>query len=107
MKDENQKSCTAMDEKDSIEIARENLRIAAAMRRLNLSEVSRRAGMSRNGLGQFVGGRTTLSYRNMLAVCRVLSIPIGIVHVPSSMTRQRIAAGRALEQLNDPYVDPA
>lgn len=85
----------------SVDIARRNLRMAAALRGLNLSEVSRRAGMSRNGLGQFIAGRTTLSYSNMLNVCGVLNIPIGLVHKPDAITEQRIRLYRNLERLPD------
>lgn len=47
--------------------------------------------MSRNGVGQFVSGRTILSYQNMLAVCEVLSVPIGILHIPDVITGYRVA----------------
>lgn len=84
-----------------IDIARRNLRIAVAMREMNLSEVSRQAGMSRNGLGQFLSGRTTLSYANMLRVCDVLRIPLALVHRPESLTENRIRLYRQLERLPD------
>ncbi len=91
-----------MDENDPrIDIARRNLRIAAAMREMNLSEVSRQAGMSRNGLGQFLSGRTTLSYGNMLRVCDVLRIPLALVHRPESLTEARIRLYRILEKMPD------
>jgi len=84
---------------DRNETARKNLRIAAAMRGVNLSEVSRQAGMSRNGLGQYISGRTSLSYANMLKVCDVLQLPICLVHREDSMTENRIRVWRALERL--------
>ena len=88
-----------MDDTDPrVDIARQNLRIAAAMRNMNMSEVSRQAGMSRNGLGQFISGRTTLSYANMLKVCDVLQIPIALVHRQDGMTEGRIRLHRALER---------
>lgn len=83
------------------EIARQNLRMAAALRDMNLSEVSRQAGMSRNGLSQFISGRTTLSYQNMLKVCDVLNIPIGLVHRPDAITESRIRLYSILERLPD------
>jgi len=81
--------------------ARENLRLAVALRGTNLAEVSRAAGMSRNGLSQYLNGSTSLSYANMLAVCHVLEIPIGILHRPDAITRGRIRLHRALERLPD------
>ncbi len=84
-----------------IQIARENLRMLAAKRRLNLSVVSRQAGMSRNGLGQFINGRTTLSYSNMLKVCDVLSVPIALVHQPEAYSDQKIEAARLVERLSN------
>lgn len=91
-----------MEETDPrVDIARRNLRIATAMRDMNLSEVSRQAGMSRNGLGQFISGRTTLSYANMLRVCDVLAIPLALVHRPESLTENRIRLHRVLERMPD------
>lgn len=80
------------------EIARKNIRIAAAMRNMNLSEVSRQAGMSRNGVGQFVAGTTSLSYANMLKVCDVLQLPIGLVHRPIVCQRAVSAFGAHLSE---------
>ncbi|MDE4059756.1 helix-turn-helix domain-containing protein [Phaeobacter gallaeciensis] len=84
-----------------VDIARRNLRMAAALRDINPSEVSRQAGMSRNGLGQFISGRTTLSYANMLRVCDVLRIPIGLVHRADAITENRIRLYQLLERMPD------
>lgn len=84
-----------------VEIARRNLKMAAALRDMNLSEVSRQAGMSRNGLGQFTAGRTTLSYGNMLKICDVLRVPIGLIHRPDAITEARIGLFQILERLPD------
>lgn len=84
-----------------LDIARENLRMAAAKRGRNLSEVSRTAGMSRNGLQQFITGRTTLSYANMLRVCDALNIPICILHKPDAITDGKIRLYQALDRLPD------
>lgn len=84
-----------------MDVARKNIRLAAALRDISISEVSRRAGMSRNGLGQFVSGRTSLSWYNMLQVCDILEIPIGIVHRPDAITEGRIRLYRMLERLPD------
>lgn len=84
-----------------MDIARKNLRLAVALRGMNMSEVSRQAGMSRNGLSQFLSGRTTLSYGNMLAVCDVLRLPIALVHRPDAITENRIRLHRMLERMPD------
>ena len=84
-----------------LDIARENLRMAAAKRGMNLSEISRRAGMSRNGLQQFLAGRTSISYANMIRICDVLAIPVGIIHRPDAITDNKIRLFRALERLPD------
>jgi len=83
------------------DIARVNIRMAAAKRDINLSEVSRQAGLSRNGLGQYVSGRTSLSYANMLKVCDVLQIPIGIMHRQDAITDNKIRLFRLLDRLPD------
>lgn len=84
-----------------VDIARKNLRMAAALKDMNLSEVSRQAGMSRNGLSQFISGRTTLSYANMLRVCDVLGVPISLVHRADAITETKIRLHRTLERLPD------
>lgn len=91
-----------MNETDTrTETARRNLRMAAALREMSLAEVSRSAGMSRNGLGQFISGRTTLSYTNMLKVCDVLRVPIGLIHRQDAITESRIRLHRILERMPD------
>lgn len=83
------------------DIARVNVRMAAALRDMNLSEVSRQAGMSRNGLGQYVAGRSVLSYANMLKVCDVLQVPVGIMHRQDAITENKIRLYRTLDRLPD------
>lgn len=83
------------------DIARKNIRMAAALRGMNLSEVSRQANMSRNALGQYTSGRTSLSYNNMLKVCKVLQVPIGIMHKPDAITETKVRLWRALDRLPD------
>lgn len=82
-----------------IDTARTNLRIACAMRGINFSEAARRAGMSRNGVSQFVAGRTSISYANMLAVCDVVGVPIGLLHRPDHMSEARIRLHRMIDRL--------
>lgn len=84
-----------------IDVARRNIRMAAALRDMNISEVSTKAGMSRNGLGQFMSGRTTLSYANMLNVCDVLNVPIALLHRPDAITESRIRLHQVLDRMPD------
>lgn len=88
-----------------LEIARTNLRLAVALRRTNYSEAARSAGLSRNALSQFVEGRTTLSYINMLKICDVLDLPIGSLHRPDAISSARLRLHRALEALPDHAFD--
>ncbi len=90
-----------------LDIARNNLRMAVALRGMNLSEVSRQAGMSRNGLSQFITGRTTLSYANMLGICDVLRLPIGIVHKPDAITESRIRLAQQIERMPEHLLQKA
>lgn len=75
--------------------------MAVALRDTNSAEVSRRAGMSRNALSQFVSGRTSMSYANMLRVCDVLDLPIGLMHRPDAITQSRLRLHNLLERLPD------
>lgn len=80
--------------------ARKNIKMAASDQDISLAEVARRAGMSRNGVTQFVSGRTILSYTNMLAVCEVLSVPISVMHKPEAYLDRNVSAARAFERLD-------
>ncbi|WP_291732300.1 hypothetical protein [Leisingera sp. F5] len=82
-----------------LEIARNNLRLAIALRKTNLSRASTDADMGRNGLSQFTSGRTSLTYPNMLKVCDVLNLPIGIIHRADAITENRIRLYQKLERL--------
>lgn len=96
------------DERDPrIDICRNNLRLAVALRRTNFAEAARAAGLSRNALSQFVSGRTSLSYANMLKVCDVLDLPIGLMHRPDAITEGRLRLHKALERLPDHLIGDA
>lgn len=84
---------------ERVEIARTNIRVAASLRRMNLAEIAREAGLSRNAVSQFVSGRTQLSYQNMLRVCDVIGVPIGLMHIPDTMTEGRIRLHKTLMDL--------
>ncbi len=95
--------CTeVMAERDPrIDVCRRNLRLAVALRETNSAEVSRRAGLSRNALSQFVNGNTSMSYANMLRVCDVLDLPIGVMHRPDAISEARLRLHTLLERLPD------
>ncbi len=84
----------------NIDIARRNIRIAVALRGTNFSEVARAAGLSRNAVSQFVSKRTTLSYANMLKICDVLDIPIGLLNIEDGVTEGRLRLQKALDRLS-------
>ena len=82
-----------------VETARDKVRIAAALRRLSYADIALQCGLSRNAISQFIAGRTSLSYQNMLKLCDVIGVPIGLIHVPDSITEGRIRLHRALVSL--------
>jgi transcriptional regulator with XRE-family HTH domain len=84
-----------------MEVARTNVRLAVAWRRTNFAETARKAGLSRNALSQFVGGKTSISYANMLAICDVLDIPIGALHTPDAITESKMKLYRLLRNMPD------
>jgi len=85
---------------EHIKTARENLRLAIAIRGKTAAEVSREAGLSVNALSHFLKGRGAISYPNILAACEVLHIPIGILHHPNTITPARLNLHSELEALS-------
>jgi transcriptional regulator with XRE-family HTH domain len=96
-----------MDSDKNLATARKNLRIAVAMNETSFAEVARLAGLSRNAVSQFVTGRTTLSYANMLNVCAALNIPIALLHRPDGMSEARLRLHRILEAMPDHKISAA
>ena len=84
-----------------IDIVRDNLKAAIALLGLKQSRISLEAGLSKNALGSFLTGRTSLSHENLLRICRVLQMPIGLLNRPGGITRERIELHRALAELPD------
>lgn len=72
--------------------ARMNVKLAAQIRGMPLSQVAVKAGLSRNAISQFVSGRTSLSYVNMLKVCAVLSTSIATMHLKDAVTPSALGA---------------
>ncbi|MBV1864243.1 MAG: helix-turn-helix domain-containing protein [Rhodobacteraceae bacterium] len=90
-----------------IDTARKNLRMAIALRGTNYAQTSTQAELSRNVVSQFINGKTSLSYANMLAICDVLDIPIGAMHRPDAITEARIKFWRSVERVPDHLVSSA
>jgi transcriptional regulator with XRE-family HTH domain len=89
----------APDVAERMQITRDNLRLACTLRNMTFSEVALRAGMSRNGLQQFLRGQSSLSWENLLRICDVLRLPPALVYRHDAITLGNIAAFRALERL--------
>lgn len=86
---------------------RQNLRLAIALRETTAADVSRDAGLSINLLGAFLRGQSSTSYANLLKICDVLDLPIGILHKPGAITPGRLELQRALEGLNEDQLGQA
>lgn len=84
-----------------MEIVRTNLRMAAALRGQTYSEIARNANISRNVMSQFVSGKKSITYSNLLRICDVLDVPIGILHIPDSITAARIRLHKILIKTPD------
>lgn len=87
--------------------ARTNIKLAIAIRDTTAAEVSRGAGLSVNGLGAFLRGKSSISYANLLKVCDVLDVPIGILHMPSAVTPARLELHSALEGVPPEKIEEA
>lgn len=87
------------DEDPRLEIARTNVKMAIALRDTNAAKAARAAGMGRNGVSQFTSGATSIKYENMLALCDVLNVPIGLMHKQDAITQSRLRLYRLLERL--------
>lgn len=88
-------------EHPAMETVRTNLRMAAALRGLTYSEISRQAAISRNVLSQFISGQKSITYSNLLRICDALDVPIGILHIPDSITAARIRLHKILIRTPD------
>lgn len=90
-----------------IDTARQNLKFAIVIRETTAADTSRAADLSVNVLGSFLRGQTSISYANMLKVCDVLEVPIGILHKPGGVTPGRIALQSALAELSEDQLGAA
>ncbi len=86
---------------------RQNLKFAIILRDTTAADTSRAAGLSINALGSFLRGQTSISYANLLKVCDVLDLPIGILHKPGAVTPGRLALQSALEDLSEDQLSAA
>lgn len=87
--------------------ARENLRIALAVRNITAAEVSVAAGLSKNAFGAFLRGKSSISYANLLRICDQLRVPVGLLHRPGSVTPARLRLHEVLEDLPPETIESA
>lgn len=74
-----------------LDIVRTNVRMACALRGMgNYSEIARRAGFSRNLVTQFINNDKSITYENLLLICDVINVPIGLLHIPDSISQGKI-----------------
>lgn len=81
---------TPKEQDPRLEIVRQNLRIALALRDTKAKAVSLAAGLSQNALGSFIRGATSMTFVNVLQVCDVLRIPIGLLTVEGAINPARL-----------------
>ena len=81
--------------------ARLNLRMAMLLRDTDATSTAIKAGLSQNALGSFLRGDSVISYLNLLKVCEVLDIPIGILHLQKGITLLNIQGHKTLLELHD------
>lgn len=86
---------------------RQNLRIALAIRKTTAAEVSLGAGLSKNALGAYLRGDSSISYANLLRVCDVLEAPIGVLHIPGAITPARMRLHATLAQTPPEVIEEA
>ncbi len=77
--------------------ARQNIKMAVALRNMSLAKVALAAGLSRNVLSQFTSGDKNITYPNMLRICEALDVPIGLIHIEDSISLKNIALFKELE----------
>ena len=87
--------------------ARENLRIALAIRNITAAEVSVAAGLSVNAFGSFLRGKSSISYVNLLKICDQLNVPIGMLHRPGGITPARLRLQSAIDDIPPETVETA
>lgn len=78
-----------------------NLKIAVALSDKTATEISREAGLSLNVLGKYLRGETDMTHTNMLKVCRVLGLPIGLVSSSEPITEARVRLFKILERKSE------
>jgi DNA-binding phage protein len=84
-----------------IENAIRNLRIAVALSDQSGTTISKAAGLSQNVLGKFMRRESSITLPNIIAVCNVLKIPLGLVISAEQITPARIRLHNAVSKLSD------
>ena len=90
-----------------LETVRQNIRIACVLRDTTPAEVSVAAGLSKNLLGAFLRGQSSISYATLLRICDELRVPIGILHRPGAVTPGRLELHSTLEELTPEEIEQA
>lgn len=88
-----------------LENARTNMKIAVALSDYSASEISQRAGLSINVLGKYMRGETMITFGNMIAVCNILGIPVGLLTSDHQITPARIRLARLVASMTDKDID--
>lgn len=88
-----------------VENARINMKIAVALSDLSAAEISRSAGLSVNVLGKYLRGETMISFSNMVAVCDVLGVPLGLITSDHQITPARIRLAKTLARLSEDQLE--
>jgi transcriptional regulator with XRE-family HTH domain len=79
-----------------MDATKRNLKIAIALDDLSAAEICRIAGLSPNVVGKFLRGETSISFQNLVAVCSVINIPVGLITDELPITPARIELHRTL-----------
>lgn len=87
-----------------LDIVRQNLRMALALRDTKAKAASLAAGLSQNALSSFIRGETSMTFLNVLRVCDVLEIPIGLLTVEGAISPARLRLDAALRQASPDLV---
>jgi hypothetical protein len=90
-----------------MDIAIDNLKIAIALGDSTATEISRAAGLSPNVLGKFLRRETSISFENMIAVCEVMDLPIGVISSGARITPERLRLHRAIVRLPEDRLEEA
>jgi transcriptional regulator with XRE-family HTH domain len=90
-----------------MDATKRNLKIAIALDDLSAAEICRIAGLSPNVVGKFLRGETSISFQNLVAVCSVINIPVGLITDEFPITQARIQLYRTLCKIPEDQIEAA